>query len=390
MYSTRLLTAALVATLVSGSAHAETLHAVRAVVSDHARNSISVVDLLNGKVLGRFETGSPGGLRPGAVPGQVSVAQGQAGRVDIVDLGLATGSHGNHADLRLSAPRLIPRVAEGPKPSHILGGDGRLVSFFDGDGSVVVIGQGSPSRLRANVPHHGLAYPFRAAAGPRLMVSYAAAAGARPEGVVLLNEAGEEVARREDCPMLHGEAISGRIIGVGCADGVLLLNTRTQEFRKIAYPAGTESGRMVRSMTGGTDFHLFAGDFGPDAVTILDPDAGRFVVVDLPARRVAFTLDLERADAMFVLTEDGRLHRINTLKGEIVASSEAVQRYTLEGGSAVARPRISAAGGVVAVTDPAQSRLLVFDAATLAPLRHIALDGTPLNVLAVAASGEQH
>jgi hypothetical protein len=30
------------------------------------------------------------------------------------------------------------------------------------------------------------------------------------------------------------------------------------------------------------------------------------------------------------------------------------------------------------------------DAATLTPQREIAMDGTPLNVLAVAASGERH
>jgi hypothetical protein len=222
------------------------------------------------------------------------------------------------------------------------------------------------------------------------MVSHAAAAGARPSGVVLLDEEGQEVARNGDCPMLHGEGMSGRVIGLGCGDGVLLLDTRTQAFRKVTYPAGTESGRMVRNLTGGTDYHLFVGDFGPDAVTILDPDAGQFVVVELPARRVAFTMDPQQSEFMFVLTEDGQMHRINTFTGRIVTTAPAVQRYSLAGGSSVARPRLSAAGGVVAVTDPARSRLLVFDATTLAPRREVAIGGTPLNVLAVAASGERH
>lgn len=385
-----LLPAALAALTLASAAQAQTQHAARAAVTDHAVGAVSVVDLMNGEILGRFDTGSPGGLRHGAAPGQVSMAQGQAGRVDVVDLGLAVESHGDHADLALSAPRLVPRVAEGPKPSHVLGGDGRLASFFDGDGSVVVVGEGGTSHLRANVPHHGLAYPFRSAAGPRLMVSHAAAAGARPGGVVLLDEAGQEVARNDDCPMLHGEAISGRVIGLGCGDGVLLLNTRTQEFRKVSYPAGTGSTRMVRNLIGGADFHLLVGDFGPDAVTILDPDAGKFAVVELPARRVAFTLDPQRADTLFVLTEDGHLHKIDTINARITASTELVQRYSLEGGFSVARPRLSAAGGLLAVTDPARSRLLVLDAASLAVQREVSVAGTPLNVLAVAASGEQH
>jgi hypothetical protein len=272
----------------------------------------------------------------------------------------------------------------------VLGGDGRLASFFDGDGSIVVAGEASSPNLRANVPHHGLAYPFRSAAGPRLMVSHAAAAGARPGGVVLLDEQGKEVVRADNCPMLHGEAISGRVIGLGCGDGVLLMNTRTQAFRKVPYPAGEGNGRMVRSLIGGADFHLFVGDFGPDAVTILDPDAAQFAVVELPARRVAFTMDPQQSNAMFVLTEDGQVHRIDTLGGKIIASAAVVQRYSLEGGSSVARPRLSAAGGLLAVTDPARSRLLVLDAATLDPKREVALDGAPLNVLAVAASGERH
>jgi hypothetical protein len=385
-----LFSTALAALVLAGGAHAQTVDVARAVVTDHARGGVSVVDLLTGQVISRFETASPGGLRHGAGPGQVSVTQGQAGRVDVVDLGIVVQSHGDHGDLKLSDPHHLPRVAEGPRPSHVLGGDGRLASFFDGEGSIAVVGEGSPASLRANVPHHGLAYPFRAAAGPRLMVSHAAAAGERPGGVVLLDEEGKEVARNSDCPMLHGEGISGRVIGLGCSDGVLLVNTRTQVFHKVAYPAGTESGRMVRNLIGGTDFHLFVGDFGPDAVTILDPDTNRFTVVELPARRVAFSMDPMQSQIMFALTEDGQMHRIDTFSGKIVASAPAVQRYSLAGGSAVARPRIAAAGGVIAVTDPARSRLLVLDAATLAPKHEIAIEGTPLNVLAIAASGERH
>jgi hypothetical protein len=386
----RLLSTTVAALALAGAVQAQTSHTVRAAVTDHTRSTVSVVDLMTGEVLNRFDTGSPGGLRHGAVPGQVSLAQGQAGRVDIVDLGVTVEGHGDHGDLKLSTPRLLPRVAEGPKPSHVLGGDGRLASFFDGDGSVVIASADGTTRLRTNLPHHGLAYPFRSAAGPRLMVSHAAAAGARPGGVVLLDEQGKELTRNDDCPMLHGEAMSGRVIGLGCADGVLLLNTRTQAFRKVPYPTNTESGRMVRSLVGGGDFHLFVGDFGPDAMAILDPDAGRFAVVELPARRIAFTMDPQRADTMFVLTEEGQMHRIDTLGGKIVGSAPVVQRYALEGGSSVARPRLSAAGGLVAVTDPARSRLLVLDAATLAPQREIAMEGAPLNVLAVAASGERH
>ncbi|MFC3123691.1 hypothetical protein ACFOD4_01350 [Pseudoroseomonas globiformis] len=376
--------------LAAASSQAQTPQANRAVVTDHARNSVAVVDLLTGEVMQRFETGSPGGLRRGVARGEVSLAQGEAGRVDVVDLGIALEDHGDHADLKLSGPRLVAKVAEGPKPSHVLAGDGRLASFFDGDGSVVVTGADSIRRLNAGTAHHGLAYPFRGSAGAMLMLSHAEANGARPGGVVVLDAEGKQVARRDDCPRLHGEAISNRVIAVGCADGVLLLDTRKGEFRKLAYPEGTALDRMVRTLIGGSDFHLFAADFGPDAVTVLDPDAGRFAVVELPARRVAYTLDPGRSQTMFVLTEDGSLHRIDTLKAEIAATVKLVEPYSMDGGWALARPRLSAAGGLVAVTDPAQGRLLVLDAATLAVQREVAMGGAPFNVMAVAGSGEQH
>jgi DNA-binding beta-propeller fold protein YncE len=390
MRSFALLGTLLAACAPLSTSYAQAIDAVRAAVTDHASNHVSVVDVATGRVLQRFETGSPGGLRHGATLGEVSLSQGAAGRVDIVALGISVEGHGDHSDVRLSSPRLIARIGEGPRPSHVLGGDGRVASFFDGDGSIVVFESGVTRRLSANVPHHGLAYPFRSSAGRRLMVSHAQAAGDRPGGVVVLNNEGGEITRRDDCPRLHGEAISGQVIGVGCADGVLLLNTRTEAFRKIPYPADTAGDRMVRNLIGGVDFHLFVGDFGPTALVILDPNASAFTPVELPARRLAFTMDPQRADAAFALTEDGRIHRINTLTGSIAASATVTRRYSLEGGSAVARPRISAAGGLVVVTDPSGSRLLVLDAETLAARREIAIGGAPLNVIAVAASGEQH
>jgi hypothetical protein len=62
----------------------------------------------------------------------------------------------------------------------------------------------------------------------------------------------------------------------------------------------------------------------------------------------------------------------------------------MEGGSAVARPRLSAAGGLVAVSDPKAGRVLLVDAGTLRVQREIATGGVPWDVRLVHAVGERH
>jgi hypothetical protein len=280
-------------------------------------------------------------------------------------------------------------VHRGPRPSHVNRGEGRLAVFFDGEGRATLAGAGlaQPISLATARPHHGVAVPLP---GGFTAISVAGATdGAPPIGLAVLDAAGTERARAETCPRLHGEGRTGATLGFGCADGVLLLDQRSLAFRHL--PSPPEAGpRMVRNLAGGADFRLLFGDFGPDAMVVIDPDSGAFRQVDLPARRLHFAMDPAAAAQGFVLTEDGTLHRVNTLLARIEASAPAVRRYSLEGGAAVPRPRLAVAGGRVLVSDPAAGRLLVMDAATLAPQRSLALGGAPFDVLAIAAAGETH
>ena len=316
-----------------------------------------------------------------------------AGRVTLLDTGLRLEGHGDHGDLHVTAPRHLPIGLRGPRPSYTAGAEGRLAAFFDGDGSVLVIEAGReeapPARLSAAHPHHGVAVPFVAAAGPRVAVSEAARAGERPSGVSLRDMAGAEVARSADCPSLHGVGRTGRVIAFGCADSVLLLDAASGAFSKLPYPP--EAGaRMVRNLEGGEDWRLLLGDFGPDAMAVLDPEAGTMRVIGLPARRLHFALGPARADTAFVLTEDGTLHAISTLDGTTRARVAATGRYALEGGAAVARPRLSAAGGLVAVSDPARGRVVLHDAGSLAPRRVLEPGGAPFDLRLVSLTGERH
>jgi hypothetical protein len=385
----RSLTLLLLATL---PAAAETITATRLVVADHARPSVAVL-ADDGAPLLRLDTGEPVRLHDGLHPGQVALRAPSIGRVGLLETGLRLHGHGDHGDLEVAPPALLPTALRGPRPSHVVGSDGRLAVFFDGDGTALLISAGresdAPERLAAAHPHHGVAFPFASAAGPRMALSEAPAAGERPSIVSLRDAEGKEVARSTDCPRLHGEARTGPVIAFGCADGVLTLDTRSGAFRKLPNPPGAGE-RMVRSLAGGEDWRLLLGDFGPDAMVVIDPDAGTMRIVGLPSRRLHFALDRSRAEQGFVLTEDGVLHAFGTLDGTIRASVQATGRYSHDGGAAVARARISAAGGLVAVSDPASGRVTLHDGVTLAPRRVIETGGAPFDLRLVSLTGERH
>lgn len=373
-------------------AAAETVTVTRLVVADHAAPTVAVL-AEDGGLLLRLDTSEPVRLNAGAHSGAVALRASIAGRFTILDTGLRLEGHGDHGDLDITSPRLLPVELRGSRPSYAAASDGHLAAFFDGDGSALVIGVGreqeAPVRIVTPHAHHGVAYPFAAPAGMRVAMSEATTAGDRPSAVSLRDGAGQEISRSDDCPRLHGQARTGPEIAFGCTDGVLLLNTRDGSFRKLANPAGAGE-RMVRNLEGGENWHLLLGDFGLDAMVVVDPGEGTMRIVPLSARRLHFALDPARAETGFAITEDGVLHAFSTLDGTPRGRVQATGRYSLEGGSAIARPRLSAAGGQVAVTDPAAGRVTLHDAETLAVRRVIETGGVPFDIRVVSLTGDTH
>ncbi len=62
----------------------------------------------------------------------------------------------------------------------------------------------------------------------------------------------------------------------------------------------------------------------------------------------------------------------------------------MEGGSAVARPRLSASGDRVVVTDPAKAQILVIDTLKMQITHKVAVPWAPFDVVVVGAAGESH
>jgi hypothetical protein len=371
--------------------------AYRAFVSDFANGKITVVDALTGRAVAHFGVAGPARLKASFATGLVFAAQGAQDRVDVIDGGVRVTSHGDHSDVDAKPARQLSFAITGAKPSHINIDDKRIAAFFDGDGQAAVVdlsrlptGTAKPALVRTSAPHHGLSAPL----GDFLATSipHPTDAKALPIGLDLTDKSGKSIAQSSACPRMHGEARGGATSVFGCEDGVLLLrmSRRGGVFEKVPYPETLPAGRMVRNIAGSDAIASFVGDFGPDGMVVLDPVAKTFQFVQLPARRMHFTRDAVTGGFAYVVTEDGKVHKLDALTGRITASLAVTGAYSMDGGGAVARPRISASGDKLIVTDPAKAQIHVVDGASMALKHSVAVPGQPFDVVLVGATGEAH
>jgi zinc transport system substrate-binding protein len=369
--------------------------AYRLIVADEGSPAAYVVDLDKGRLLSTLKLKGSARLHRSVTGRYVYAVQPQADQVSVIDAGIALEDHGDHADISIRAPRLLPLQLRGPRPSHVAHDDTRIAVFFDGDGSARVFQEKDLNRssdkqmLRVSTGgrHHGVALPL----GRHLAVSVAPSDEGLPAAIEL-RDANNAVTQRVDCPRLHGEARAGRFAAFGCENGIVLYETGpgTVTGRHIPYADSLPAGRMIRTLFGGTGFALFVGDFGPDALVIVDPSSSfdAFRLVQLPARRMHFHLHSDPGDKIYVIVEDGTLLSVNALTGAVLTKAQVTGRYAMDAG--VVRPRIAAAGPYVVVSNPAAGEVVVLDTDTLAERTRLKFKGTPSDVLAIGGGGVAH
>lgn len=376
-------------------ASGETHH--RIFVGDHAEGVVRAFDVESGAAAGRFAIDRTPALTRSASGRTVFAVQGEAGRVALVSTGIAFEDHGDHADIRVEDAALLPTVLEGAKPAHVVDGSGRIALFDDGTGDVTLMreddllaGTAEPERLRPGAAHHGLAAPM----GDVLVVSVPDADPEAPRvGLKVVDREGTQVGDTVPCPGVHGQARSARVFAFGCRDGIVVATPGERGGAPVLEhlsTAGLGEGH-VSTLRGGTAMRFFLGNYGPSAVVVIEPgEAEPFRKVELPTRRVDFALDPAEARNAFVLTEDGFLHRLDVVSGEIAASARVTEPYSMDGHWRDPRPRLAMAGGHVAITDPRAGLVRLVSAATLKEERTIAVEGVPYTIVAVGGSGAAH
>lgn len=369
--------------------------AARLVVSDAVAPKISIIDIAGGRAIGSLTVKGVSRLHAGPSGRYVYAVQADADQVAIVDTGIATDSHGDHDDIKITRPRLMPTRLEGARPSHVTHDTTRVAAFFDGDGTARVFPERdlvagrtrTIQRTETGAKHHGIIQPI----GRHTAVTVPPDGDGLPNAIELRGPDGK-ASQRMNCDRLHGEGQTGRFVAFGCADSVVIyeIGRNGVTSRSVSYPASLPTGRMIRNMSGAAGFTFLVGDFGPDGMIVFDPSAadGDFRFISLPSRRMHFHLQREPGDKLFVIVEDGTLLRFDPINGQRTGEARVTDRYSMEQG--VMRPRIASVGRYVAVSNPAAGEVVILDGDTMQERQRVKVGGSPFDLLAVGGAGHVH
>ncbi len=377
-------------------AMAEETTAWRLFVGDHTLPSVSAIDLETRATLGTFPLASPATLYTTHSGEAVFAVQGAGNQISAISSGIAIDDHGDHGDIEISDPALVEAVVAGERPVHFVEHDGQIALFFDGTGTTSIVhehdwvddGKVEAREIDSGAPHHGVAVPW----GDYAIISVPNAQDPSqlPIGVNVIDAQGNVVGDTHGCADLHGEASSGNMLAIACAEGLLIVTGSGEpKIEKIDY-ADLPEGKST-TLVGGQGMQYFLGNYGADKVVIIDPaEADPYRLVELPTRRVHFVTDPVRPRLAYIFTEDGQLRQLDVVKGEIVNSVQVTEPYSMDGEWSLPRPRLAVAGDVIAVTDPLESKVHLVDAASLTLSGEIAVDGAPYSIVAVGGSGSVH
>ncbi|AFL50971.1 YVTN family beta-propeller protein [Sinorhizobium fredii] len=403
----RLLTA-MAATLVFAAQGAlaedhETQEAWRIFVADHTQPVVRAIDFSDGTELGRYDLKGYAALTASASGQTVFAAQSDHDVVHVIKTGIEFSDHGEHRDLGVSDVALLPATFEGKRPVHVVPHDDHAILFYDRDGKADIVdeealleGKAEVRTVDATKPHHGVAVT----SGRYVLVSVPdTEIETKPDelpprvGLRVVDEKGQQIGDIAKCTDLHGEATSARLVAFGCKEGVLVARPGGIDGPKLEmlpYPADFPKA-YTGTLLGGKAMQFFLGNYGEDKIVLIDPDnAQPFRLIELPTRRVDFLLDPATPRNAYILTEDGDLHVLDVVEGELVRRGKVTEPYSKDGHWRDPRPRLAVADGQIAITDPRHSLVRVVDAETLKETRTIAVEGQPFSIVAVGGSGASH
>jgi YVTN family beta-propeller protein len=375
----------------------------RLFVADHTQPVVRALDAASGSELGRFDLGGYAALSLSDSGKTVFAVQGDKDAVQLISTGIALSDHGEHRDIQLSDPKLLAGNITGKKPGHVVTHGDDVAVFYDRGGktdlfqeSALIEGKGEAASIDTTAPHHGVAVPM----GQHILVSVPnMTTDVKPDelpprlGLRIVDRAGKQIGDVATCTGLHGEATSARLVAFGCAEGVLVARPGGLDGPKlemVAYGSDLPEGK-VSTLLGGRSMQFFLGNYGEDKVVLIDPDAAApYRLVELPTRRVDFILDPANVRNAYILTEDGKLHVLDVVSGQIVRSAGVTEPYSKDGHWRDPRPRLAVAGDRIAITDPRHSLVRMIDSETLKETATIPVEGMPFAIVAAGGSGATH
>ncbi|GGB06570.1 hypothetical protein GCM10011491_38380 [Brucella endophytica] len=381
----------------------DTEKAWRLFVADHTQPVVRAIDFETGKELGRYQLKGYAALTASASGQTIFATQADQDITHVIKSGIEFSDHGDHRDLNVTDTALLPVTFEGARPGHVVPHDDHAVLFYDRGGKADIIDEAALLEGKVQVrsidttkPHHGVAVTM----GRHVLVSVPdTKAETAPDklppriGLRVVDKDGKQVGDIATCTDLHGEATSARLVAFGCKEGVLIARPGGidgPKLQMLPYPADFPKG-YTSTLLGGKAMQFFLGNYGEDKLALIDPDNEKpYRLVELPTRRVDFVLDPAELRNAYILTEDGNLHVLDVIKGEVVRKGKVTEPYSKDGHWRDPRPRLAVADGEIAITDPRRSTIRVIDPETVKEIRTIPVEGQPFSIVAVGGSGAAH
>ncbi|HYH31357.1 MAG TPA: zinc metallochaperone AztD [Pseudonocardia sp.] len=279
-----------------------------------------------------------------------------------------------------------------PKPGHVVRHAGRTVLFADGTGEIHILdpdafGEGMPSgdQHRTPQPHHGVAVALENGE----LVTTLGDEEERP-GIVVLDADGQEIARHEDCPGVHGEATAqGEAVVIGCETGALIYQDGT--ITKVTSP--TPYGR-IGNQAGSDVSPITLGDYKqdedaelerPTQVSLIDTRTATLRLVDIGTSYTFRSLARGPQGEGLVLGTDGRIHVVDPVAGTVVRTIPVLGPWTEPLEWQQPRPAIFVRGGIAYVSEPGANAVHAVDLASGATTASVTLPAAPNELSGVVA-----
>lgn len=297
----------------------------------------------------------------------------------VLDGGAWSESHGDHGHSYAAAPVLTDLGFEMAKPGHVVSHDDLAALFSDGDGTVTVfepgdLASGSPEVRVVELPaaHHGVAVPLE---DGTLVVTDGDEESR--SSVVALGADGAELARTDDCPDVHGEAVNadGDIL-FGCSGSVAVFSDGT--FRSIPTP---DADAGVGDLRASSESRIVLADYAteseeqPDRIALIDPASDVMTLVELPATYYYWSIARGPHGEALVLGTDGAVYVVDADSGELLGGVPVLAPWTPPSDWRDPAPGITVIEHTAFITDPETSSVHAVDLDALTVSGSTALDG---------------
>lgn len=368
----------------SGTAEASTTDSATARLALSYDGGVLVLDAQSLDVVGSAEVDGFTRLNPAGDDRHVLISTGDS--FTALDTGTWTdgGSH------YTAAPALTDVAFEAKTPGHVVRHDGKTVLFDDGTGLVrvfdpVALSQGAPATTEVTTPeaHHGVAVELSDG-------SLLTTVGNEDErtGIVVLDRDRTEIARNEDCPGVHGEAVAAdETVVVGCQNGLLIY--RDGVITKVTSP--DPYGR-IGNQAGDENSPILLGDYKtdpdaelerPERVSLTDTATGQLTLVDLGTSYTFRSLGRAPHGEALVLGTDGALHVIDPNTKAVSRTVDVLDPWAEPDQWQSPRPALYVQDHTAYVTDPANRKIHTIDLDTWAVSGQADLPETPNEITGV-------